>query len=76
MCAGALVLARLDRVAYGAPDTKGGCCRSLYEIPTDPRLNHRLLVDEGLLADECAGLLSEFFRERRVRKVEAADGTG
>lgn len=70
MCAGALVLARVDRVVYGAADPKYGCCRSVYQLPTDPRFNHRLLVDEGLLAEECSGLLTDFFRSRRKAKPE------
>jgi tRNA(adenine34) deaminase len=65
MCAGALVLGRLDRLVYGCPDPKAGACGSLYDIVRDPRLNHRLEVTSGVLADDCAGLLQAFFHARR-----------
>lgn len=65
MCAGALVQARVDRVVYGARDPKAGAVESLYNILTDPRLNHRPQVTGGVLAKECGEILSEFFREKR-----------
>ena len=65
MCAGALVHARVSRLVFGTRDPKGGAAGSLYNIPADPRLNHRLEVHEGVLAQECAALLKDFFRERR-----------
>ena len=65
MCAGALVNARLGRLVYGADDPKAGACRSLYRIPEDDRLNHRVTVIGGVLADECAKLLRDFFERRR-----------
>jgi len=65
MCAGALVLARLDRLVYGCPDPKTGACGSLYDIVRDGRLNHRLEVTVGVLADDCGRLLQDFFRARR-----------
>ncbi len=65
MCAGALVLARLDRLVYGCDDPKTGAVKSLYNIVTDDRLNHRLEVTSGVLADECAKLLQDFFKGRR-----------
>ncbi len=65
MCAGALVLARMGRLVYGAEDPKAGACVSLYRIPEDERLNHRIPVVGGLLAAECGELLREFFRGRR-----------
>ncbi len=65
MCAGALVLGRLDRLVYGCEDPKAGACGSLYNIVRDERLNHRLEVTGGLLADECGRLLQDFFRQRR-----------
>lgn len=67
MCAGAIVLARIPRLVYGAPDPKMGACGSLYDIPRDDRLNHRVQVDSGVLAEECGGLLREFFRALRKR---------
>lgn len=66
MCAGAMVLARLDRVVYGASDTKAGAVESLYQILDDERLNHRPPHAAGVLADECGALLREFFRNRRA----------
>ena len=65
MCAGALVLARLRRVVFGADDPKAGAVGALYEIPRDPRLNHQVEVTRGVLADESAGLVRDFFAARR-----------
>ncbi len=66
MCAGALVLARLDRLVYGCDDPKTGAVKSLYNIVQDDRLNHRLEVTNGVLGDECSILLQEFFKKRRA----------
>jgi tRNA(adenine34) deaminase len=66
MCAGALVLARVDRLLYGCPDPKAGACGSLYDIPSDARLNHRVAVRAGILADDCGTLLRTFFQARRA----------
>ena len=65
MCAGALVNARVDRVVFGCRDPKAGAVRTLFEIATDPRLNHRLEVLEGVRADECGARLKSFFAARR-----------
>jgi tRNA(adenine34) deaminase len=65
MCAGALVNARVARVVFGCRDPKAGAVRSLFEITSDPRLNHRLEVVEGVLAEPCAERLKRFFAERR-----------
>jgi tRNA(adenine34) deaminase len=65
MCAGATVLARVDRVVFGASDPKAGFAGSLGNLLQDERLNHRVDVDGGLLADECGALLRSFFRDRR-----------
>jgi tRNA(adenine34) deaminase len=65
MCAGAIVLARLPLVVYGTTDPKAGACETLYQITSDPRLNHRARVIGGVLADRCAGVLSEFFARKR-----------
>jgi tRNA(adenine34) deaminase len=65
MCAGALVNARVERLVYGAADPKGGFCGTLGDLVRDPRLNHRLEVVAGVLADECAALLTGFFAELR-----------
>jgi len=65
MCAGALVLARVSRLVYGAADPKAGACGTLYNIVADERLNHRVEVTAGVMADESRALLQEFFRGRR-----------
>jgi len=70
MCAGALVAARVGRLVFGAADPKAGACGSLYNLCADPRLNHELPVIPGVLADECASLLSEFFATLRVTQAE------
>ena len=65
MCAGALVHARVKRLVYGAADPKAGAAGSVFDIVRTPALNHRLEVDGGVLADECAMLLKGFFAQRR-----------
>lgn len=76
MCAGAIVLSRLDRVVYGAADPKAGACRSLYRILSDRRLNHRPEVTPGLMERECAEILTLFFQERReFSKLGTSDPT-
>ena len=65
MCAGALVHARVRRVVFAAADPKGGACGSVFEVVRSERLNHRLVVDSGLLERESAELLREFFAARR-----------
>jgi tRNA(adenine34) deaminase len=65
MCTGALLHARVSRIVFAARDPKFGACRSLARLPEDPRLNHRCPVDEGLFADESAGLLRAFFERLR-----------
>jgi tRNA(adenine34) deaminase len=65
MCAGAMVLARIDRLVYGADDPKAGAAGSLQDLSADPRLNHRFPVERGLRREDCAALLREFFRARR-----------
>jgi len=68
MCAGAIVQARVPLLVYGAPDPKAGACGTLYNIVDDPRLNHRVEVISGVLHEESAGLLKEFFS--RLREIE------
>ncbi len=69
MCAGAIVLARLDRLVFGATDPKAGAVETMYELCTDARLNHQVEVLSGLRADECSRLLSDFFgAQRRLGK--------
>ena len=65
MCAGAAVWSRLDRIVYGAADPKAGAAWSLYNIPQDRRLNHRIELVDGVLADECSELLTDFFEDKR-----------
>ena len=65
MCAGAMVLARIDRLAFGASDPKAGAVGSLMDLSCDPRLNHRFEVERGVRADACAAVLRDFFRARR-----------
>jgi tRNA(adenine34) deaminase len=67
MCAGAAVLARVARLVYGTADPKGGAVGSLWDLVRDRRLNHRPEVVSGVLADECAALLREFFDAQRLR---------
>ena len=65
MCAGALVNARVPKLIYGCDDPKAGAVRTLFQLCEDVRLNHRVEVTSGILADECAELLKEFFRHQR-----------
>ena len=66
MCSGAAVLSRLDALVYGAADPKAGAAGSIYDIPRDRRLNHRMEVLSGVLGEDCSKLLSSFFKERRA----------
>jgi len=65
MCAGAMVLARLDRLVYGAADPKAGAVASVFRLVDEPRLNHRVAVTGGVLAEPCGAVLTEFFRGKR-----------
>src|SRR5262249_4856926 len=67
MCAGTMIHARLNRLVFGTPDPKAGAGGSIYNILTDPRLNHRVDVVTGICEDECAAILREFFAARRGR---------
>ena len=68
MCAGALVMTKCTELVYGARDPKAGACHSLYHIPEDDRLNHRVKVTGGVMADDAKFLLSEFFKNLRKEK--------
>ncbi|WP_413364205.1 tRNA adenosine(34) deaminase TadA [Lysinibacillus sp. 3P01SB] len=68
MCAGAILQSRIPRVVYGARDVKAGCVDSLYHLLNDPRFNHECEVTEGVLAEECGQILTDFFRALRERK--------
>jgi tRNA(adenine34) deaminase len=65
MCAGAMIHARLDRLLFAASDPKAGAAGSVLSVLNHPQLNHKLLVEQGMLGDESAELLRNFFRERR-----------
>jgi len=65
MCAGAMVNARLPRLVYSCDDPKAGAVKTLFQICTDARLNHRLAVESGIMAESCAQLLQSFFKQRR-----------
>ena len=65
MCAGAMVLARIDRVVIGAADPKSGACGSVLNVIQESRLNHRVEIEAGVMEQECAAMLKEFFRKRR-----------
>jgi len=69
MCAGALVLARMDRLVYGCDDPKAGAVKSLYNIVQDERLNHRVEVVSGVLAEQCSSQLQNFFAQRRNKNT-------
>ncbi|MDR3216544.1 MAG: nucleoside deaminase [Clostridiaceae bacterium] len=65
MCAGAIINSRIRHIYFGAYDKKAGCCGTLYNLPSDKRFNHRPGVEGGILAEECAALLSAFFGGKR-----------
>ena len=68
MCAGAMVQSRIDRVVFGAKDPKTGAVGTLYNLVQEPRHNHRVAVTEGVLAEECGRILTEFFRGLREKR--------
>ena len=75
MCAGAMINARIGRVIYGTDDPKAGACKTIFRIPTDRRLNHRVTVIGGVMAERCKKQLQDFFRARRrpqTRRAESA----
>lgn len=73
MCAGAAVLARIEKIVYGAADPKFGACGSIFNIPVDPRLNHRIDLEGGVLSDESAELMRGFFQNIRRIKGETIE---
>jgi tRNA(adenine34) deaminase len=75
MCAGAVILARLGRLVYGAADPKAGACGSVLDVIHEPRLNHRVEVATGVLADECGAALRDFFLRKR-REAESRTEPG
>ncbi len=75
MCAGALINARIRRVVLGARDAKGGACGSVLNITNHPRLNHQVTVEDGILSDACASILTSFFaKKRRGARADEWDG--
>lgn len=73
MCAGAMVLARIDRLVYAASDPKAGAAGSLMDLTQDPRLNHRMKVETGLCREEAGELLRSFFRGRRAAQEDESE---
>jgi tRNA(adenine34) deaminase len=74
MCAGALMQARIESVVFGAYDPKAGCCGSLLNLPQDTRFPHRPVVTGGVMEQECAAVLKEFFKMRRGKKESGLEG--
>jgi tRNA(adenine34) deaminase len=70
MCAGAIVLSRVQKVVYGAIDPKAGCAGTLMNLLDEPRFNHQTEIVSGVLEEECGALLSDFFRRLRQQKKE------
>jgi len=76
MCMGAIILSRIDRLVFGCHDPKGGGAGSLYDLGSDPRLNHRLPVVAGVRGEECSALLSGFFQQLRAQKSSRSRSGG
>ena len=74
MCAGAIVQSRIQRVVYGVKDPKAGACDSLYRILNDPRLNHQVTLESGVLESDCREILSQFFQQRRRHSQTLSEG--
>jgi tRNA(adenine34) deaminase len=72
MCAGAILHARIARLVYAARDPKAGACGSALSVMNHPALNHRAEITEGILAEECSGMLTNFFRARRIKQAKSA----
>ena len=70
MCAGAIINSRISNVYFGAYDQKAGCTGTLYNLPVDQRFNHRANVEGGIMEQECANLLSDFFKQKRAKQKE------
>ncbi|MCZ0756996.1 tRNA adenosine(34) deaminase TadA [Anoxybacillus sp. J5B_2022] len=76
MCAGAIVLSRIKRVVFGASDPKGGCVGTLMNLLQEKRFNHQAEVVSGVLQEECSQMLSEFFRQLRIKKKQRSEKVG
>ena len=70
MCAGAIVNSRIDRVVYGGADIKAGAVHSIFNVLTNPRLNHQVQVTAGVLEDECTDIMKRFFKMRRAQNKQ------
>ena len=70
MCAGAIINSRISNVYFGAYDQKAGCTGTLYNLPVDERFNHRANVEGGIMQQECADLLSDFFKQKREKQKQ------
>ena len=70
MCAGALILSRIDRVVFGAHDEKTGACGSVFNIAQHEHLNHKIDLTHGILQSECGGIMSDFFKKKRKKIVD------
>ncbi|HHW90459.1 MAG TPA: nucleoside deaminase [Clostridiales bacterium] len=68
MCAGAIINSRIEKIVFGASDFRFGCCGTLYNLPEDERFNHRARVVSGVLGEQCAKLLTDFFKELREKQ--------
>jgi len=68
MCAGAAVLSRIKKIVYGASDPKFGACGSIFDVPTEKKLNHRIKVVSGVLSDEISDMMKQFFKRIRLQK--------
>jgi len=75
MCAGAIVLSRIEKLYIGTPDPKAGACVSLNNITNDQRLNHQVELEVGLMQEECSSLLKQFFKNLRAKKKELRKNT-
>lgn len=75
MCAGAIMLSRISRVVYGAPDPKGGCAGTVLNILNEPKFNHQCEVVSGVMQDECANMLTSFFKNLRQQKRKVKQKT-
>jgi tRNA(adenine34) deaminase len=73
MCAGAIILSRVGRLVYAAIDPKAGACGSVLDVIHEPRLNHRVEITSGVLAEECSALLKAFFQRKRREAAEQAE---
>jgi len=71
MCIGAIILARIQRIVFGAWDRKAGACGSVFDLPSEPKLNHRVVVTSGVLEPECQALMLKFFK--RLREVQSSE---